>query len=130
MDTSDKRESESWSEYWQRKHDERHGPACDIPGCMFGRAAQPGRIELLPESLRVPEQVPDGKRLSRVHRTETGEVCACEAGSSAHGRPFSRVIEDAIDKAEPAAEWLRTNPPGARLPEHFDPEPEKEWWEE
>jgi hypothetical protein len=33
----------------------------------------------------------------------------------------SRTIEDAIAAAEPAAEWLRTHPPGARLPDDLEP---------
>lgn len=33
----------------------------------------------------------------------------------------SRIIEEAIKDAEPAAEWLRTHPPGARLPDQLEP---------
>jgi hypothetical protein len=36
-----------------------------------------------------------------------------------HG--VNRVIEEAIEAAEPAAEWLRTHPPGARLPDNLEP---------
>jgi hypothetical protein len=36
-------------------------------------------------------------------------------------------IEKALVEAEPAAEWLRTHPPGARLPDELEPgyEPEE-----
>ena len=34
---------------------------------------------------------------------------------------INRVIEEALIEAEPAAEWLRTHPPGARLPDHLEP---------
>jgi len=33
----------------------------------------------------------------------------------------SRAIEEAITEAEPAAEWLRIHPPGARLPDALEP---------
>lgn len=33
----------------------------------------------------------------------------------------SQIIEDAIAEAADAADWLRTNPPGARLPNHLEP---------
>jgi hypothetical protein len=35
-----------------------------------------------------------------------------------HG--VNRVIEEALQDAEPAAEWLRTHPPGARLPDNLE----------
>jgi hypothetical protein len=34
---------------------------------------------------------------------------------------INRVIEEALIEAEPAAEWLRTHPPGAKLPDHLEP---------
>lgn len=34
---------------------------------------------------------------------------------------INRVIEKALVEAEPAAEWLRTHPPGARLPNELEP---------
>lgn len=37
-----------------------------------------------------------------------------------HGRG-SGSIERALEEAEPAAEWLRTHPPGARLPDELEP---------
>jgi hypothetical protein len=33
----------------------------------------------------------------------------------------SRAMEEAIEEAEPAAEWLRTHPPGSRLPDELEP---------
>ena len=33
----------------------------------------------------------------------------------------SQIIEEALIEAEPAAEWLRKHPPGARLPEQLEP---------
>jgi hypothetical protein len=33
----------------------------------------------------------------------------------------TRAIEEALIEAEPAAEWLRTHPPGARLPDALEP---------
>jgi len=40
----------------------------------------------------------------------------------------SKEMEDAIEEAEPAAEWLMTHPPGAKLPDHLEPgyDPEEE----
>jgi len=58
-----KRDDETMPEFVQRLHDEAHGPACDTPGCMHRRTAPRGRPELLPEDLRLPEQVPEGKRM-------------------------------------------------------------------
>lgn len=40
----------------------------------------------------------------------------------------TRAIEEALRDAEPAAEWLRKHPPGARLPDNLEPghdEPEE-----
>ena len=38
-DTSDKREDESWVEYWDRKADERHGHGCE---CLYHRLRRLG----------------------------------------------------------------------------------------
>lgn len=32
-----------------------------------------------------------------------------------------KAIEEALREAEPAAEWLRSHPPGARLPDELEP---------
>lgn len=42
---------------------------------------------------------------------------------------INRTIEEALREAEPAAEWLRTHPPGARLPEALEPGYEPEEYE-
>jgi len=41
----------------------------------------------------------------------------------------NRAIEEALREAEPAAEWLRTHPPGARLPDALEPGYEPEPYE-
>jgi hypothetical protein len=38
----------------------------------------------------------------------------------------TRIIEQAMIDAEPAAEWLGKHPPGARLPNHLEPGSDKE----
>jgi hypothetical protein len=44
------------------------------------------------------------------------------AGSPRKRKWFNnRDIERALEEAEPAAEWLRTHPPGARLPDALEP---------
>ena len=49
----------------------------------------------------------------------------------------NRVIEEALmsPEVEAAAEWLRTHPPGAKLPAHLEPgykpeEDDDDYWEE
>lgn len=34
---------------------------------------------------------------------------------------INQAIEEGLIEAEPAAEWLRTHPPGARLPDELEP---------
>lgn len=40
---------------------------------------------------------------------------------------INKAIEETIKEAGPAAEWLCTHPPGAKLPDHLEPgyEPEE-----
>lgn len=61
MDTSDKRENETWAQWAARRHDEAHGPSCT---CV----ANPGRRVSkmpLPEALRTLDTVPEGKRVEQ-----------------------------------------------------------------
>jgi hypothetical protein len=34
---------------------------------------------------------------------------------------INRAIEEALEEAEPAADWLMRHPPGAKLPDHLEP---------
>jgi hypothetical protein len=34
---------------------------------------------------------------------------------------INQAIEEALEEAEPAADWLMRHPPGARLPDHLEP---------
>lgn len=33
----------------------------------------------------------------------------------------NRIIEQALEEAEPAAKWLQAHPPGARMPDELEP---------
>ena len=50
----DRRDGENWFEYWQRKHDEKHGPTCQ---CLWNRASCSALLPL--------DTVPEGKRIER-----------------------------------------------------------------
>lgn len=54
--------------------------------------------------------------------SEWGELAGHRDRARRRGKWYvSRAMEEAIEEAEPAAEWLQTHPPGARLPDELEP---------